>query len=148
MSKFQPERLSVEHRDGITPTTPIIPRCYTLTHSDTTGQLFLTIGAHYAWDQLNSMRDEVLGTWTPNGDFFHVYVYIDQGEYNESTAAKRFDIFRRELPLALTAIRFGDRFLFNCYPSLDQASIIIHFMSAYPQFAKQEKWGTFRTFSA
>ncbi|MGM9951578.1 MAG: staygreen family protein [Lysinibacillus sp.] len=147
MSKFQPERLSVEYRDGVTATAPIFPRCYTLTHSDTTGQLFLTLGTQFAWDKLNSTRDEVLGTWAPNGTSFCAYVYIDQGEYPENAAARRNDIFRRELPLALTAIRYGDGALFAIYPQLDQAPIIIHFMSAHPQFARQENWGAFRNFS-
>lgn len=147
LSKFQPERLSVEYRDGVTATAPIIPRRYTLTHSDTTGQLFLTLGTHYAWDLLNPIRDEVLGTWMPNGSCFCVYVYIDHGEFDERTAKKRNEVFRRELPLALTAIRYGDRFLFAKYPALDDASLIIHFVSSYPPFARQENWGTFRNFS-
>ena len=104
MSKFRPERLSVEYRDGITATAPIMPRCYTLTHSDETGQLFLTIGTQYAWDKIGPMRDEVVGTWTVNGAAFCAYVYIDQGEYNENTAARRNDIFTRELPLSLIHI--------------------------------------------
>ncbi|WP_277877927.1 staygreen family protein [Halalkalibacter nanhaiisediminis] len=29
-------------------------------------------------------------------------------------------------------MRYGDRFLFNTFPHLDQAPIIIHFMSASP----------------
>jgi hypothetical protein len=92
------------------------------------------------------LRDEVLGEWKQYGNFlcFCVYLYVDQGEYDQSVSAKRNEIFRRELSLALTAIRYGDRFLFITYPHLDQAPIIIHFMSAYPQFAKQENWGTFQ----
>ena len=148
MSNFDPEKLSVKYLDGITATGPVIPRCYTLTHSDLTGDLFLTIGNHYAWDQINPMRDEVLGEWKQIGGSFYyfVYLHIDQGQFSKNVAAKRNEIFRRELPLALTAIRNGDRFLFNTYPHLDQASIIINFMSAYPQFARQESWGTFHTY--
>lgn len=148
MSKFIPEKLSVEYRGGVTPTEPIMPRRYTLTHSDVTGDLFLTIGIHYAWDKVNPMRDEVLGEWKTNRSFLYycVYLYVDQGEHNQNASAKRNEIFRRELPLALTAIRYGDRFLFNTYPNLDQALIIINFISAYPQFARQESWGTFHSF--
>lgn len=149
LSKFIPEKLSVEYMGGVTPTGPIIPRCYTLTHSDLTGDLFLTIGIHYAWGKINPMRDEVLAEWKSNGSllYYYVYLYVDQGEYNENESKKRNEIFRRELPLALTAIRYGDRFLFDAYPHLDQASIIINFMSVYPQFARQENWGTFHGFS-
>lgn len=149
MSKFNPEKLFVQYRHGITTTHPVIPRRYTLTHSDETGDLFLTIGNEYAWDKVNTqMRDEVLGEWIMNGEclFFYVYLYVDQGEYNENVSAKRIEIFKRELPLALTAIRYGDRFLFNQYPNLDTAHIIINFISTHPQLARQENWGTFSSF--
>lgn len=64
MSDFNPDKLSVEFRKGVTTTEPIIPRCYTLTHSDITAELFLTIGLTYAYDKIdNNMRDEVLGQW-------------------------------------------------------------------------------------
>ncbi|MFS0821135.1 staygreen family protein [Bacillus sp. 1P02SD] len=148
MSTFYPEKLSVEYMDGVTATEPLIPRRYTLTHSDLTGDLFLTIGFDYAWNKVNSMRDEVLAEWKPNGGSFYycVYLYIDQGQFNQNIAAKRNEIFRRELPLALTAIRYGDRLFFNTFPQLDQVPIIIHFMSTFPQFARQENWGTFQKF--
>jgi hypothetical protein len=149
LSDFNPEKLSVEYMDGITATEPVIPRCYTLTHSDLTGDLFLTIGIQYAWDKINPMRDEVLGEWKEMGGFFYycVYLQIDQGQYIQNVSTKRNEIFRRELPLALTAIRYGDRFLFDLYPMLDQAPIIINFLSVYPQFNIQESWGTFHSFS-
>ncbi len=150
MSKFNPERLSVEYRDGVSTTEPIISRCHTLTHSDSTGQLFLTIGTQFAWDKVNTdMRDEVLGVWTMEGNrlCYNVYVYIDQGEHDLDATVRRNEVFRRELPLALTAIRYGDRILFDCYPYLDHAFIIVTFMSSYPQLCKQECWGTFSSYS-
>ncbi|RLL41800.1 hypothetical protein D8M04_17180 [Oceanobacillus piezotolerans] len=149
MSTFNPDKLFVEYSDGVTPTKPVPQRHYTLTHSDLTGDLFLMIGMDYAWEKINPMRDEVVAEWKTNGisQYFHVYLYIDQGEYNLSESAKRNEVFRRELPLALTAIRYGDRFLFRKWPTLEQAPIIIHFISTYPQFARQEYWGTFRNIS-
>ena len=118
LSNFNPEKLSVEYIDGVTAAGPVIPRRYTLTHSDLTGELFLTIGIHYAWEKINPLRDEVLGEWRPYGNSLNycVNLYIDQGEYDLNIAEKRNEIFRRELPLALTAIRYGDRFLFHLYP--------------------------------
>jgi hypothetical protein len=149
LSNFNPEKLFVSYTSGVTATDPVIPRCYTLTHSDSTGELFLTIGNHYAWGNINPKRDEVLGEWKQNGSFlyYYVYLYIDQGEYTINVSAKRDKIFRRELPLALAAIRYGDRLLFRAHPKLDHALIIINFMSAYPQFARQESWGTFHHFT-
>ena len=146
MSAFYPEKLSVEYMNGATTTKPVIPRRYTLTHSDVTGELILNIGIHFAWVKMNSLRDEVLGEWKKYGGilYFCVYLHVDQGQFSPSVSAKRYEIFRRELPLALTAIRYGDRSFFNTYPYLDQAPIIIQFISSYPQFAGQKKWGTFQ----
>ena len=150
MSKFNSERLSVEYRNGVTATEPIIPRNHTLTHSDSTGEIFLTIGTQFAWDKVNpAMRDEVLGRWKTirNYLYYNVYLFIDQGEYDLTAATRRNEVFRRELSLALTAIRYGDRFLFERYPNLDYALIIVNFISTYPQFTKQESWGTFNSYS-
>ena len=150
MSKFNPEKLSVEYRDGVTATGPIIPRQYTLTHSDSTGDLFLTIGTQFAWDQVNyEMRDEVLGEWKTSGHclFYNVFIFINQGEYDVAIAARRNEIFRRELPLALTAIRYGDRFFFDLHPNLDNALIIVNFLSTTPPFTSKESWGTFNCYS-
>ena len=150
MSKFNPEKLKVEYRDGVSATEPVIKRRHTLTHSDFTGELFLTIGTRFAWDKVDTdMRDEVLGIWIMEGNSlcYNVYVYIDNGEHDLSSAMRRNEVFRRELPLALTAIRYGDRFLFKCYPSLDYVFIYVTFISSYSQLNKQECWGTFSKFS-
>ncbi|WLV24629.1 staygreen family protein [Aciduricibacillus chroicocephali] len=150
MSKFNSEKLFTEYRDGVTASRPIIPRKYTLTHSDYTGELFLTIGTEIAWEQVNpDMRDEVIGEWKAKGNCLHynVFLYIDQGEHDLNTATTRNEIFRRELPLALTAIQYGDRALFDCYSELNHAPIIVYFLSNYPQFARRENWGSFSLYS-
>lgn len=150
MNKFNPERLSVEYRDGVTATDPVISRHHTLTHSDDTGELFLTIGTQFAWDKVNNdMRDEVIGEWKTNGHsiYYNAYVMVNKEGQDFNTAMRRYEVFRRELPLALTAIRYGDRFLFNVYPALDNGLIIVNFISTYPQLYKQEIFGTFSSFS-
>jgi hypothetical protein len=146
LKSLNPEKLSVEYRDGLTNTTPIIPRAYTLTHSDTTGELFLTIGKGFAWDKVNlDTRDEVLGEWKRSCGslFFQVYLFINDKYFDFAAAQKRDEIFRRELPLALTALRYGDRDLFRRYPYIDFVPIIVNFNSPFPQLAKQENWGFF-----
>lgn len=144
MSRLNPEKLSVEFREGVTTTEPIIPRHYTLTHSDLTAELFLTIGLKYAYDKTNAMRDEVLGKWVKYKDryFYYVYLYVD-GEFSPKVTAIRNYIFRRELPLALEAIRYGDKEFFTAHPELNDAPIIVYFMSTNPQFNRIENWGTF-----
>ncbi|EKO1912059.1 staygreen family protein [Clostridium botulinum] len=147
MSKLNPEKLSVEFRDGVTNTEPILGRRYTLTHSDITAELFLTIGLTYAYDKIDVMRDEVLGEWIEKEKnyLFHVYLHVDGN--NPIVTGVRNHIFRRELPLALEAIRYGDRKFFSFHPKLDNSPIIVHFISSYPSFDRIEKWGTFSDYS-
>lgn len=150
MSKFNPERLSLEYRDGVTAMEPVLSRHHTLTHSDDTGELFLTIGTQFAWDKVNTvMRDEVIGEWRTDGYYLYYNAYVTVNKENQdfATAMRRYEVFRRELPLALTAIRYGDRFLFDHCPALDNGIIIVNYMSTYPQLFKQEVFGTFSRFS-
>ena len=147
MKRLNPEKLKVEFRNGTTYTKPIIGRKYTLTHSDITAQLFLTIGLTYAWDKVNSTRDEVLGKWISmnNQYFFNAYCYVG-GEKGKASAAKRYEIFVKELPLALEAMRYGDRVLFETHPILDQSPIWIYFYSIYPEYNRVEYWGEFKDY--
>ncbi|WP_238881627.1 staygreen family protein [Clostridium sp. YIM B02551] len=141
MRNLNTKKLSVDFRLGTTPIGPIIPRRYTLTHSDITAELFLTISRDYAYDKFTKMRDEVLGEWL-NADeiyLFHISLMID-GEFGTNT---RNTVFRRELPLALEAIRYGDRKLFALNPILDICPIIVSFNSVDPNYNSVEHWGTF-----
>ena len=150
MNKFNPEKLTVEYRNGVNAWGPIIPRNHTLTHSDSTGELLLIIGTQFAWDNVNrELRDEVIGEWKNNRNYFYynVYLFIDKEEHDLNSSIRRNEIFQRELPLALTAIRYGDRFLFDLYPKLNDLPIIVTFMSTYPQLVKQQNWGTFSNYS-
>ena len=144
MSNLSPEKLSVDFREGVTSISPIIPRRYTLTHSDITAELFLTIGLIYDYDKISAIRDEVLGEWVKAGDgfFFHVYLHVD-GNLGPATTAIRNAVFRRELPLALEAIRYGDENFFSSHLELDYAPIIVYFNSMNPNFNRIENWGTF-----
>lgn len=148
LSKFSPDRLQVEYREGVTYTEPLIYRRYTLTHSDETGELFLTIGLMFADDKVTPLRDEVLGEWMMMREGYVYNVYVELGGQSDQTVlAKRNDIFRRELPLALEAIRYGDHRFFLAYPELNHCSIIVYFLSTNPKFNKVENWGTFSQYA-
>ena len=143
MSRLDSDKLFVEFREGVTPEEPVVGRKYTLTHSDETGNLYLTVGIKYALDKINWMRDEVLGEWTLHEEnpLLQVYVYVD-GDEGTMTADVRNRIFRREMPLALEAIREGDRELFSSHPDLDSAPIWVYFGSKDPDYNSLEYWGT------
>ncbi|MYL72479.1 hypothetical protein GLW00_16655 [Halobacillus litoralis] len=142
MKRLDPDKLFVEFRPGVTKNAPLLGRKYTLTHSDITAELFLTLGLTYAYDKITQMRDEVLEEWRiENGrPYLYVYVYVD-GQYGSHQSAVRNAIFRRELPLALEAIRYGDRYFFEAYPELDHAPIFIRFDSIDPRYNRYEYWG-------
>ncbi len=148
MSEFVPDNMATEWKDGVTETAPLIPRRYTLTHSDETGELFLTIAPDFSFYQLTAMRDEVLGEWMKADDTFRYYVYLHiDGPFGQGTEAIRDTIFRRELPLALKAIRYGDKLFFEAQPEMDHYPIIVYFLSFYPEYNKIEDWGTFADYT-
>jgi hypothetical protein len=88
------------------------------------------------------MLDEVLGEWIDgeNGPALHLHCHVSGGLVVGS-ARWRDAIFRRELPLVLEALRFGDRHLFDAHPGLDRAPIQIHFRARQARYDRTETWG-------
>jgi hypothetical protein len=147
MSRLNPARLHVKFAEGIASDGPLSPRRYTLTHSDQTGDLFLTIAREVDQKQIAGwytrlMRDEVTAEWQSGaeGPSLHLFCHVSGG-LAFGGAAMRDGIFRRELPLVLEAFRFGDGALFAARPELDGAPIYIHFRSTDPRYDKTERWG-------
>jgi hypothetical protein len=125
-----------------------MPRRYTLTHSDVTGDLFLTVGSEYDREQISGwytrlMRDEVLAEWLEDedGPSLHVYCHVSGG-LAFGMAGWRYAIFRHELPLVLEAFRYGDRRLFESHPELDGAPIRVHFQATRRRYRRLERWGS------
>lgn len=147
MKRLNPKKLHVTYLTGATPEDLILPRRYTLTHSDITGKLFLTISSAYDTKQISSlytrlMKDEVLAEFIKEEDglVFRVYCHVSGGCVF-GTAKWRYVIFCHELPLVLEAIRFGDRNIFEKIPNLDNTPVLIHFHSTANRFNKVENWG-------
>ncbi|MFC1892830.1 staygreen family protein [Chloroflexota bacterium] len=148
MGRLYPEKLHVTFLSDAEVDKLILPRRYTLTHSDIAGELFLSIGHDYDKGQISKlytklMRDEVLADLVSNKDSlqFDVYCHVSGG-FVIGRAKWRYDIFRSELPLVLEAIRYGDRNIFQQNPDLDQIPVHIHFQSSNLRYNKVEQWGT------
>jgi hypothetical protein len=148
VSRLRPGKLHVRLAEGALADGPITPRRYTLTHSDRTGDLFLTIGPTFDRAQMSGwytrlMRDEVLAEWRDDedGPSLHVFCHVSGGLVFGS-ATFRYAIFRQELPLVLESFRYGDRTLFQAHPALDSAPIQIHFESQRRRYRRTERWGT------
>jgi len=145
MARLRPEKLQVRFLPTSTTNGLIFPRRYTLTHSDRTGDLFLTIGPDYDQKQIKGwytrlLRDEVLAELIldKDGVTLHIYCEVSRGL---GSRGFREGIFRRELPLVLEAIRYGDRELFDKEPQLDESRVMIHFCAKKPENTCIEDWG-------
>lgn len=148
MSELNPAKLSVTYLEGVSEYDPIVPRAYTLTHSDTTGDLYLTIGPVYHKIQFSGwytrlMRDEVLAEWQfSNEPSFHVHCHVSGGLVLGS-AGWRLSIFKRHMRMVLEAFRYGDNGLFAAHPALDRTQIRVHFHSSDQRYNSTEAWGYF-----
>lgn len=143
MKKLDPEKLFVQFRPGVTSERPVTGRRYTLTHSDETAELFLTIAREFAYDEVGPRRDEVLAEWRCEDNTYGLYLYVYVGgPFSRRTAAQRYQIFQSQLPLALEALRHGDRLFFRRHGELDKCPVVVYFDSTYHEFNKWEDWGT------
>ena len=142
MSKFQPEKLNVSYKDEIRTKTFLLPRKYTLTHSDESGGLFLSIGKKYDFDQINyNVRDEVLGSWEKDDkEYLLITLEVDNGD-DISNTIKRDKIFRQEIVLALMAIVYGDNLFFENNKELYEAPVRVKFNSKFSEYDTLEDWG-------
>ena len=148
MGRLNPEKLHITCSPILKPDTLTLPRRYTLTHSDTTGDLYLTIASEYNRKQTSGwyarfMRDEVLAEWRADqkGPSLHVHCHVS-GDLVFGRAGWREAIFRREMPMVLEAVLHGDRALFAAQPHLVQAPVFVHFHASQPRYNKTEEWGT------
>lgn len=147
MKRLNPDKLHTSFTPGTLPDGLTLPRRYTLTHSDSTGDLYLTIGAEYNMKQCSGiytrlMRDEVFGeiSETDTGYMLHVYCHVSGG-FIFGTAKFRYDIFQRELPLVLESFRYGDKALFENASEMKNIPVIVHFQSKKSLYNKSENWG-------
>ena len=133
--------------DGVNSKEPIAGRCYTLTHSDFSGDLFLSVGLDFDKKAISGlytrlMRDEILAEWLKEEDNFSLHVYCHvSGGIILGTAGWRYSIFKRELPLVLSCIYNGDKDLFAEHQNLKDSVIFVYFKSKNKKYDKVEKWG-------
>jgi hypothetical protein len=147
MKRLNIDKLHVTDSMGAGARVHKLPRRYTLTHSDLTGDLFLTIGDEYDKKQISKlytrlMRDEVLAELIKNEDRQELRVYCHvSGGLVFGTAKLRSAVFHLELPLVMEAIRYGDRDLFETDPDLDQTPVNVYFSSRNSKYNRVENWG-------
>ena len=142
MKVLNPQKVFVQYRNAMTPYNPIIERKYTITHSDTTAELFVFVSNSFAEDQTTNMHDEVRIAWQQNKNKLVLMgsVLVD-GIGVIGKAEIRNKIFQGEMPTALQALRQADRFLFDENPTLDNTPVLIHFVSSKSSYDKIYSFG-------
>ncbi len=142
MRELNSKKVFVQYRNYMKPYDPITGRKYTITHSDTTAELFVFVADDYAKDQITEMRDEVKVAWEVYQKRLALIgsVLVDDDNINGNTDIRN-RIFYNEMPTALQALRNADRFLFEREPELDNAPVWIHFISKNPIYDKTYEFG-------
>jgi hypothetical protein len=150
MTNLNPNKLFVTNSLGSGGTEDFLPRWYTLTHSDRTGDLFLTIDREADENQIAGlytrlMRDEVVAEWKEGseGDLeLHVYVHVSGG-FVFGTAGMRDSILRRHMPMVLEAFSYAESDAINRDPALKRAIVRVHYQSHRKKFNRIEDYGHF-----
>ncbi|GGE55439.1 hypothetical protein GCM10011391_38060 [Pullulanibacillus camelliae] len=150
MSAFNPNQLHIKFIPPASTVRPIEGRKYTLTHSATSAELFLSIGYIYDYSAINlQVRDEVVADWkqSPQGHFFlHGKVFVSGGEFDRQEAKVRLYIFHKAMSQALKGIVNGDHSFFVNHPYLLDCPIYISYQSTYPEFQHFVYYGIPRFF--
>jgi hypothetical protein len=115
-----------------------LPRRYTLSHTDRTADLFLSVGTEYdreavEQNQTGQMPAGLLAELT-GGDAPRLTVRCR----DEGAGGQRLE---KELPLALAVIRYGDRFFYERHPELDQAEVIVQSEATGPSAQEDREFG-------
>jgi hypothetical protein len=147
MSNLRPEKLHVKFIGDSDPEGPKSPRKYTLTHSDISGDLFLSVGTEYDHDAISGfytrmMRDEVLAEYLQGNDGpeLHVYCHVSGGLVVGS-ASWRYAIFQQHLRQVLQAFHHGDEVFLTANLEINNAPVIVHFHSTNRRYNLTERWG-------
>lgn len=148
MRNFLKDKLNVVFMEGVTSDEPVIPRCYTLTHSDETADMFLDIGLKFAYNKINEIRDEVLAEWTKIGNKYilKIDLHVDPPLNKSNSIEQRDKIFRQHLKSAIESIVYGDKRFFYKHSELEESPIIVYFNSKQENFNKIEFWGKIKDY--
>ena len=152
VTNLDPRKLHLEININLTDQESLLHRKYTLTHSDVTGELYLTIGREYDEKAISGwynqlMRDEVLGEWLDEDGFaLHIHLHVSDG-LSFGPAKWRISIFKQHLPLVLEAICYGDRQFIGDHPKFQQAPCKIHFHAKQAKLDTVEVWGMVKDYS-
>ncbi|MCL7046075.1 hypothetical protein MKW94_014059 [Papaver nudicaule] len=125
------------------------PRTYTLTHCDLTANLTLTISNAITLDQLKGWynNDDVVAEWKRVNEGMCLIVHCHVSGPNvlmDVLAEFRYLIFKKEMPLVLQAVQYGDSMFIEQHPELMDALVWVYFHSSSKKYNRVECWGALK----
>lgn len=139
-------KIFVQYQPPIHPDQPVFPRKYIVTHSDITGDLFLTVSPKIL-NKRTPDRDEVFAKWIYKKGYYALICWVDVDGNQPERAQQRYQIFKKEMPKALQTIIYGDRFFLACHFWLYSATIYVHYKSKFKPFRKKYCYGPVKDFN-
>jgi len=149
VSEWTSETFSVNIAPPATVFHPLEGRKYTLSQSEYTGNLFLSISNQFSKITDNSNVSEILqAEWiTLMGEYaLNGKISMNGSESDKRLTQVRCMIFQKELPELIRLLVLADNQFFNNYPLLLDAPIIIHFNTDISDFSGTFHLGTPRQY--
>ncbi|MGV3466886.1 MAG: staygreen family protein [Heyndrickxia sp.] len=138
MSEWTSETFSVNIAPPATAFYPLEGRKYTISQSEYTGNLFLSISNQFSNLVVDSNLLEILqAEWiTFMGEYaLKGKISINGSDNDRRLTQVRCMIFQKDLPELIRALVTADQQFFKNYPLLLDAPIIIHFDTTFPEFS-------------
>jgi len=122
-----------------------LPRKYTNTHNDETGEIYISVGHQYNQILLDSeearvVQSQVVGKWVKVDCEYQIhFTVLVSTEQNPNAYIRNF-IFCEELGVVLEGFAFAETALLRLHPKLARAKIFVHFKSIDPAYDRVEYW--------
>ncbi|CZR99045.1 MULTISPECIES: staygreen family protein [unclassified Clostridioides] len=148
MINLNATNLNVNMVYPVSATEPIRFRRYTVSYSENTNDIYLTIATYFDTLSLGTVSiDKVYGQWAwVVGDIYDLNLFVFVGNYPYEIARNRYDAFVRVLPIAITSIINGDRLFLVSNSCLLNSKITVRFISSHPTLNRTVDYGSIRTF--
>ncbi|MBL5867021.1 hypothetical protein HV458_13265 [Bacillus sporothermodurans] len=143
------DNLSINIIPPATDLNPLQGRKYTLTHSEATGEWYLSIGTQFPFTKLtNGLFSVIEAEWTTKmGEYILLgRININSDSYNDKLDQVRYMIYQKELPQLIAHIIDADKRFLHYHPLLLDAPIHIEIKAKYPEFYRTLYMGTARKY--
>ncbi|MCC0629695.1 MULTISPECIES: staygreen family protein [unclassified Clostridioides] len=148
MVNLNANKLNVNMVYPVSATAPIRFRRYTVSYSENTSNIYLTIATYFDTLSIGTVSiDKVYGQWAWVIDnIYDLNLFVFVGNYPYEIARNRYESFVNVLPIAITSIINGDRIFLISNFYLLNSKITVRFISSHPTLNRTVDYGSIRNF--